>query len=369
MKYEDISKISLNDFLNYIIDVSKRRKLYIYGAGMYGKTFGQFFDNNKIEWSGFIDKNEDLQGNLIYGKRVFALFELKDVKHAAVVISLSACPYRAMIPQIIEQLLKYGIEEEYIIRISENLRLAEDIAVSVKKPEAYLSQLDNLKGILNYRRAFLIGNGPSLCMEDLNKLKSEVCFGCNRIIELYKSTSWRLTGYYCVDPLFINSTIKKYENISAICNSNTYVFTSILSNIYEKWRGNFKNLYFVRAKRTNENNFSEDIKEGLASGGTSLYQILQIMVFMGIKEIYLLGVDFSFHREAFKNGEVRVNENIKNHPEEIRQDVQAIYYVDEILEGWKYFKEYANQHGIKICNATRGGKLEVFERVNFDDLF
>jgi len=32
-------------------------------------------------------------------------------------------------------------------------------------------------------------------------------------------------------------------------------------------------------------------------------------------------------------------------------------------------KEYADGHGIKIYNATRGGKLEVFERVNFDDLF
>ena len=29
---------------------------------------------------------------------------------------------------------------------------------------------------------------------------------------------------------------------------------------------------------------------------------------------------------------------------------------------------YNNQHGIKIYNATRGGKLEVFERVDIDEI-
>lgn len=369
MKYNEIKKIALNDFLNYTIDISKRRNLYIYGAGMYGRVFGQFFNNYRIEWSGFIDKNKQLQETIVCGKRVFALTQIKDIEHVAVVMSISPLPYKAILPGIIETLQEYGVNEEYIIRVSENLDLAEEIAISVKKPEIYLSQLDNLKNVLNSRRAFLIGNGPSLCIEDINKLKSEVCFGCNRITELYKSTSWRLTGYFFADPIFINSTIKKYEDILTICNENTYVFTSILSNVYEKWRGDFNNLFFVRTKRTSENKFSEDIKEGLAAGGTSLYDLLQIMVFMGIKEIYLLGVDFSFHKEAFKNGEVKVNENIKNHPKEIGQDVQGIYYVDQILEGWKFAKKYADSHGIKIYNATRGGKLEVFERVNFDDLF
>ena len=32
-------------------------------------------------------------------------------------------------------------------------------------------------------------------------------------------------------------------------------------------------------------------------------------------------------------------------------------------------EKYAEEHGIKIYNATRGGRLEVFERVDFDSLF
>lgn len=32
-------------------------------------------------------------------------------------------------------------------------------------------------------------------------------------------------------------------------------------------------------------------------------------------------------------------------------------------------KRYADTHDIKIYNETRGGMLEVFERVDFDTLF
>ena len=41
----------------------------------------------------------------------------------------------------------------------------------------------------------------------------------------------------------------------------------------------------------------------------------------------------------------------------------------ENLLAYQAAREYADRHGIKIYNATRGGKLEVFERVDFDSLF
>ena len=42
---------------------------------------------------------------------------------------------------------------------------------------------------------------------------------------------------------------------------------------------------------------------------------------------------------------------------------------NEQLKAYQKAKQYAETHGIKIYNATRGGKLEVFERVDFDSLF
>ena len=44
-------------------------------------------------------------------------------------------------------------------------------------------------------------------------------------------------------------------------------------------------------------------------------------------------------------------------------------YPERMQAAYESAREYADAHGIKIYNATRGGELEVFERVNFDCLF
>lgn len=115
--------------------------------------------------------------------------------------------------------------------------------------------------------------------------------------------------------------------------------------------------------------FSEDICDRVFSSGTTLYSMFQVAVYMGIKEVYLLGVDCSFRKERCCDGTVKINEHIKNHMELMDQYTEGIYNVDLIMKGYSSFKNFANNHGIKVYNATRGGKLELFERVDLDSLF
>ena len=47
----------------------------------------------------------------------------------------------------------------------------------------------------------------------------------------------------------------------------------------------------------------------------------------------------------------------------------SIWGVPDIMNVTKAYisaKRYADEHDIKIYNTTRGGKLEVFERLEFD---
>ena len=44
-------------------------------------------------------------------------------------------------------------------------------------------------------------------------------------------------------------------------------------------------------------------------------------------------------------------------------------WLDLILKGYKSARKYADTHHVHIYNATRGGYLEIFDRVNFDSLF
>ena len=56
--------------------------------------------------------------------------------------------------------------------------------------------IKQLKNSSQNNRCFIIGNGPSLKIADLEKLKGEDCFACNRIYNLYDKTTWR-PKYYC----------------------------------------------------------------------------------------------------------------------------------------------------------------------------
>ena len=42
------------------------------------------------------------------------------------------------------------------------------------------------------------------------------------------------------------------------------------------------------------------------------------------------------------------------------------YFLDGSLNAYTLLKEHAIKRGVTIYNATRGGELEVFERVDLD---
>jgi hypothetical protein len=79
---------------------------------------------------------------------------------------------------------------------------------------------------------------------------------------------------------------------------------------------------------------------------------------MGFKEIYLLGNDCNY-----ANG-------IKNFAE-YRDEKERISISDHgvnMIRAYEVAKTWAGKHDVKIYNATRGGMLEVFERVRLEDV-
>lgn len=146
-----------------------------------------------------------------------------------------------------------------------------------------------------------------------------------------------------------------------------------------------RNLHFMRLLKKEAEcqlpYFSSDCSRRVYTAGTITYEMLQLAVYMGFQEIYLLGMDFSYSVERHNDNSITKN-GVCNHMKEIEWEEQKFYkaiskkynesYMADIdlqLAGYKAAKEYVDSHGIEIYNATRGGKLEVFPRVNFDDLF
>ena len=59
--------------------------------------------------------------------------------------------------------------------------------------------LEQCKNKYKGKRCFIIGNGPSLTKEDLEKLKGEYTFASNKIYKLFDKTSWRPDFYAIFD--------------------------------------------------------------------------------------------------------------------------------------------------------------------------
>ncbi|TVY05635.1 6-hydroxymethylpterin diphosphokinase MptE-like protein [Paenibacillus cremeus] len=224
-----------------------------------------------------------------------------------------------------------------------------------------------LKNIHLNKRCFIIGNGPSLRAKDLDKLKHEVTFAFNRIYYIFDRTDWR-PMYYCSED---DKTIfKSKEEINKIEVKNKFFPV----NIPRDYKINFDEAMYYIFKfgdRTVEPEFSENIVKGIYWGNTVAYTAIQLAVYMGIKEIYLLGVDHNFSKMVNDKGEIVIDETAKDYFIEKYNTDKEDLYIPNIEVSTRAFisaKKYADKNHIKIFNATRGGKLDVFERVEFDKI-
>ena len=103
-------------------------------------------------------------------------------------------------------------------------------------------------------------------------------------------------------------------------------------------------------------------------------------MYMGFKEIYLIGVDCSNGFVGKDSHFIEDYENDAMMQIEYKRAGRALgnkhltleefgkYRTDRAMFAYAKLRKYADKHGIKIYNATRGGYLEEFERVNLDDL-
>ncbi len=225
------------------------------------------------------------------------------------------------------------------------------------------NSLISLRNIHSGQRCFIIGNGPSLNANDLDKLKDEICFGCNGIYNIYSKTEWRPTYYCSQDIVYIMSNRKKI-----IAQTIKNKFLAIDDKILYPPLGSALYIRFIREEYDVLPKFSSDIVEGIYDGSTVSYMCMQIAAYMGFKEIILLGFDHNYSAMVDENGNIIHQPDVKDHFSSTDK-ISNLPRLHNSTLAYQAAKKYADKHGIRIYNATRGGKLEVFERISFDELF
>ena len=237
-------------------------------------------------------------------------------------------------------------------------------------------QLAKLKSRLEgQEKIFVVGNGPSLRLEDLEALKKNgaVCFGANNIFKIFNQTAWR-PDYLCAVDILME---KKMSSLSARYPDIEFIVPKSFSGL------SGSNVYHFQLK--DDQNASPWPKFGgklfspVYQGFTVTYISIQLAVQMGAKEVYLIGVDHNYDlSEGQKEFETRNGfkfyrkQNEQNYFIPDYHENNDLFCEHRVLENELAYisaKRFADAEGVKILNATRGGKLNVFERVKFEDLF
>ncbi len=222
------------------------------------------------------------------------------------------------------------------------------------------------KNMYEGRRCFIIGNGPSLRAEDLDMLKDEITFASNRIYYIFDQTEWRPTYYMCIDKGIVSSNYKEIKELD--------LDNKLLINYAHKYIGDDPSVkYMIMSsvmlpKRKRLKKISSDISKYFSPVHTVTCSAMELAMYMGFKEIYLLGVDNSYNIK--KSGTEYVVDS-DSYFKGMKHETVTIGNANTIESRdylYELFNREAKKRGIKIYNATRGGMLEVYKRVSFDEI-
>jgi hypothetical protein len=236
-------------------------------------------------------------------------------------------------------------------------------------------RLEAFSGIHKGERCFIIGNGPSLNIPDLEMLRNEITFTVNRIYQFFDETTWRPTYWTCKDPAVLLDICEELDSLKGTQCFVNYVAEHMGVRVDNNFFYIFERIPFEINRYHQRHNilFSGNISKMIEYGETITYAAIQIAAYMGFAEIYLMGVDNNYSTTLQSDGQVVVDETVKNYPEKLMpkntiESKYAKFAIEPVTRAYAAAKDYCEAHNIRIANATRGGKLEVFERVNLEDI-
>jgi glycosyltransferase involved in cell wall biosynthesis/uncharacterized Rossmann fold enzyme len=225
-------------------------------------------------------------------------------------------------------------------------------------------------------RCFVIGNGPSLNRTNLERLRDEVTIAMNGFFLKTPELSWTPTFYVVEDHLVAEDRAKWIQEFKGPVK----LFPANLAYCLEEADDTI--FFNLRPRKSYPHgfDFSLDASDVVYTGGTVTYSCLQLAHYLGFKEIHLIGVDadYAIPTDAKYVGETSVGEiDMESddanhfHPDYFGKGFRwHDPNVDKMLLAYEEARRVTDEIGTgRIFNAGVGGKLEVFERVDYDSLF
>lgn len=207
-------------------------------------------------------------------------------------------------------------------------------------------------------RCFIIGNGPSLVRTDLALLRDEYTFGLNRGYLLFDRIGGPTTFLVAVNRYVVE------QFGTDLLSAPTTTFLSWRSREYLP--SSHDAILVRRARRFT---FSPNIaSHGAWEGATVTYVAMQLAFHLGFREVILVGVDHSFATPGPANKLVTSTGADPNHFDPNYFGPGIRWQLPDLAvseSAYRMARGHFEGHGRRILDATVGGKLTVFPKVDY----
>lgn len=237
-----------------------------------------------------------------------------------------------------------------------------------------------LKGAYEGRRVFVVGNGPSLGRVDLTLLAGEVVFAVNGFARHPILDIWQPTILSLLDPLYYShpEAVSREMDFMLGRMPKTRFFVPLAGHgVFEATLG-FPSDRTFYAHLLSDISFHEQFALDLTRGIPGAYNVilfsLMLALYSGASEIITIGLDHDYlaspreERRFAANYQEGIAKERVQHITELSY-LQLITMMRMMFQGYEILRGLARSRGQHIRNATPGGYLDVFTRVDYNALF
>ena len=241
-----------------------------------------------------------------------------------------------------------------------------------------------LKDKYNNERIFILGSGSSILLYDLKVLSNEYVMTQNSF-HMHNDISDINPNFHCVVPYY--QTDKEHSiwvdyinDMKVRMPDSLFIWGLNTKALIDKYHEDISaKSYYVRTKYDllTLKKAKVNISKTIMNIPTVLTQCLSVAIYLGFKEIYLLGFDLDQICHTNDRTFGRFYGMSKITDTKFEEDAEK-NLDDETTDGWynwwlmnkQFFliRDFADQNNISIVNGTKGGILSYFKREPIENI-
>ncbi|CDN57298.1 Protein containing DUF115 (plasmid) [Neorhizobium galegae bv. officinalis bv. officinalis str. HAMBI 1141] len=232
-------------------------------------------------------------------------------------------------------------------------------------------------------RCFILGNGPSAKKLDLSKLKGETVFSVSNgyLFPGYGEFSPR---YHCVPQITYGlmteeDTVRWFNEMhEGLGNAELFLSSNEAALVRNQHLFPGRNVRYLSLSGSFDEWPDEDLVD-ISKAVPAVYSVpvmvLMIALYMGFKEIILLGVDhdqfltsrydYAFDLKIQKGKDITLNKDGSSSFSRY-EEFRGLF---RLWHQYRSIDKIARKNGVKIFNSTPGGALDEFPRKDFNEWF